>query len=141
MGKKTAVGQSEQAKKGRKMGLASSKQPPKQEKHTQEEQEWEVESIVDYNTENKTYRVHWKGFPSSDDTWEPTSSLENASVALHKYWTSNKSKAAAPVAAGAAENNNSSRSAGAAKAGTPKVSGGVKKKKTTAAKSGTPKRS
>jgi hypothetical protein len=140
MGNNKAVGQSE-TKKGKKMGLASSKQPPKQETHTEEEPEWEVESIVSYRAEDKKYRVHWNGFSDSDDTWEPITNLENASVALHKYWTS---KQAALVAAGAPANN-SSRSAGAAKAkpqtGTPKVSGGVKKKKAPAAKSDTPKRS
>lgn len=142
MGKNKAAGQFKA--KGTKMGLASSKQPTKQEKDTDEEQEqeheWEVESVVDYRAEDQRYRVHWKGFPnSSDDTWEPITNLQNASVALHKYWTS---KQAALMAAGA---NNNSRSAGAAKAkpqtGTPTVSGGVKKRKALTTKSSTPKRS
>ena len=36
--------------------------------------EYEVEAIVDHSTKKKNFQVKWKGYPESDNTWEP---LEN----------------------------------------------------------------
>ena len=48
------------------------------------EEEWEVETILDWRWKNKTrktnlqYKVHWKGYPTGEDSWEPAENLQNA---------------------------------------------------------------
>lgn len=49
--------------------------------------EWEVERILDQGTRNgkPAYLVRWKGWPPSEDTWEPASHLKNAPEALAEF--------------------------------------------------------
>jgi hypothetical protein len=59
------------------------------------EEEWEVERLLSKRTRRRgrgaavvEYLVHWKGYPDSDNTWEPESSLrENCSDAIEEYET------------------------------------------------------
>ena len=47
--------------------------------------EFEVETILAKNNKNQ-YLVHWKGYPSSEDTWEPASNLRNCRQKV-KEWS------------------------------------------------------
>ena len=51
---------------------------------------FEVESIVDHRGEgeNREYKVHWKGYSSEEDTWEPVSNLFDAEWSINKYLSS-----------------------------------------------------
>jgi hypothetical protein len=51
---------------------------------------FEVESIVDHRGEgdNREYKVHWKGYSSDEDTWEPVSHLFDAEWSINKYLAS-----------------------------------------------------
>ena len=42
-----------------------------------DEGEFEIEGIVNFKREGrkKLYLIKWKGFPDSDNTWEPESSI------------------------------------------------------------------
>lgn len=48
---------------------------------------WEVEEIIGRRTHKRQlqYRVRWKGCTSSDDSWEPESSLTNAPECIRQY--------------------------------------------------------
>ena len=52
-----------------------------------EEEEYEVEKILAHRKQGRGYRylIHWKGYPNSSDSWEPTANLERASKILQKY--------------------------------------------------------
>ena len=55
------------------------------------EDEFEVEAIVGHR-QNRARRRHeflikWKGWPTAENTWEPTSHLTNASQLLKEYKT------------------------------------------------------
>jgi hypothetical protein len=51
------------------------------------ELEYEVEAILDDKLLNKQkwYLVKWKGFPTEDNTWEPSYNLTNCSTLLQQY--------------------------------------------------------
>jgi len=51
------------------------------------ELEWEVESIEAHRPAHRSYEylVHWKGFSSDEDTWEPESHLRNSPELLSAY--------------------------------------------------------
>lgn len=51
-----------------------------------DDKEWEVEAILDERVMkgNKEFRIHWKGCPSSQDTWEPVDQL-NCSDLISKF--------------------------------------------------------
>ena len=51
-------------------------------------QEYEVEEILQSKEENgvQLYLVKWKGYSYDSNTWEPESSLKNASDAISKFW-------------------------------------------------------
>ena len=51
------------------------------------EEQWEVESIVKHRGTGKRreYFIKWKGYPSSEDTWEPERHLKNARTILNNY--------------------------------------------------------
>jgi transposase InsO family protein len=48
---------------------------------------WEVDRIVDHRGEgdNREYKVHWKGYSSDEDTWEPISNLFDAEWSINNY--------------------------------------------------------
>ena len=52
-----------------------------------EEEEWEVERIESHRKQGKGYKylIKWKGYPSSENSWEPKSNLANASDILREY--------------------------------------------------------
>ena len=51
------------------------------------EEEWEIEAIMAHKKMQHgiKYLVKWKGFPSSENTWEPASNLRNAQDLLTAY--------------------------------------------------------
>ena len=51
---------------------------------------FEVDTIVDHRGEgdNREYKVHWKGYSSDEDTWEPVSHLFDAEWSINKYLAS-----------------------------------------------------
>jgi hypothetical protein len=53
----------------------------------QGEEEWEVEAIIKHKRTRWgiRYRVKWKGYPSSENSWEPESNLEHAADILAAY--------------------------------------------------------
>jgi hypothetical protein len=55
--------------------------------HIEANDHYEVESIVDHRKRNSgiEYLVHWKGFKSSDDTWEPESNFDGLAK-IKQYW-------------------------------------------------------
>ncbi|KAJ4418668.1 hypothetical protein N0V85_001355 [Neurospora sp. IMI 360204] len=58
--------------------------------------EYEVETIVgsmiDAETMEHLYFVKWKGYPSSDNTWEPKQNLQGATELLRKFNADKKAK-------------------------------------------------
>ena len=51
------------------------------------EEEYEVEAIITHqgSTRNRSYLVHWKGYSSAEDSWEPEANLEHAADLLRAY--------------------------------------------------------
>jgi hypothetical protein len=49
--------------------------------------EYEVEDIIDQSMQNgqTLYRVRWKGYGETDDTWEPEENLRNAKRMLQRF--------------------------------------------------------
>ena len=45
----------------------------------------------------KTYLVHWKGYPSEDDSWEPGSKLKNSEELLKEFLASEQKDVALDV--------------------------------------------
>ena len=56
-----------------------------------EQQEWEVETILDHRTRygRGQFLVKWKGYPSSENSWEPLEGLGNAADMVQAWWTDN----------------------------------------------------
>ena len=56
------------------------------------EEEWEVEAIVGHKLYRGKWRflVKWKGYPTSDNSWEPAEHLDNATDILQAYKTQHK---------------------------------------------------
>ena len=52
-----------------------------------EEEEYEVETILDYHIKNRKfeYFVKWKGYPDSDNTWEPLDHVDHAKEAIAEF--------------------------------------------------------
>ena len=53
------------------------------------ELEYEVKAIVTHKPQGQRnlYLVKWKGYPTSDNTWEPVRNLDNAKQILEEYKT------------------------------------------------------
>ena len=59
--------------------------------------EWEVDFIKDARWTNRLRRsvqflVHWKGYGSDEDTWEPARNLVNASDAIQEFYQQHLTK-------------------------------------------------
>jgi len=70
-------------------GRAYTKQPPIL---IDDEKDWEVEMILDDRTRHGRgqFLVQWKGYPNSENSWEPVEGLENAEDLAQASWTYNK---------------------------------------------------
>lgn len=117
---------------------ASKKAPAKKAASAHDQQEFEVERIMEYDpAKEKCYKIRWRGYSPSDDTWEGPENLEGCTLALHEFWKAKHAAAAAasaPVAQAQARTNSSSSkqtSSGLGVPPSPKVSGGVRKRKKT----------
>ena len=53
----------------------------------QGEEEYEVEAIMGHKGKGiwRRYLVKWKGYPSSENTWQTERSLAHAKTILHEY--------------------------------------------------------
>ncbi|KAL6077822.1 Chromobox protein 1 [Balamuthia mandrillaris] len=58
------------------------------------EEEFEIENILDCRTNKgiKEYLVKWKGYPSSQNTWQPESDLTNCQELLQEFLRTQKDK-------------------------------------------------
>ena len=61
--------------------------PPIPTPESTEGEEWEVEAILSHRTRGtqKQYLVAWKGWPASENSWEPEKHLKNAQSILRNY--------------------------------------------------------
>ncbi|KAI8319064.1 hypothetical protein GQ54DRAFT_299643 [Martensiomyces pterosporus] len=60
------------------------------------EESFEVDKIIKHRKDNNgefEYKVRWKGYAPSDDTWEPFANF-NSVTPIDKYWTSLSKNAA-----------------------------------------------
>lgn len=59
------------------------------------EEEWEVEEVVGWRWKNKRlktnyqYKVKWKGYPASEDSWQPVENLTNCSEMVEAFHARN----------------------------------------------------
>ncbi|XP_078258584.1 M-phase phosphoprotein 8 isoform X2 [Rhinoraja longicauda] len=76
------------------MAAATAAEEKSEQESEAEEDVYEVERIVDMKvSEGQTlYRVHWKGYSSEDDTWEPEAHLEDCTEVLHVFKQKSKEK-------------------------------------------------
>ena len=56
-----------------------------------DEKEWEVEAIRDFRERHGRgqFLVRWKGYPTSENSWEPVEGLENAEALVQAWWMDN----------------------------------------------------
>ena len=72
-------------------------QPVSQPGPIQVSEECDVEYEVDYIVASRIYRrqlqylVHWKGYEEHEHTWEPTSNVRNAPLAVERFYKENPS--------------------------------------------------
>ena len=65
--------------------------------------EYEVEAILKQRVRKygkgfrKTYLLHWKGYPSEEDTWEPKCNLKNSEELLKEFLASEQADKALDV--------------------------------------------
>ena len=64
--------------------------------------EWEVEEVQDHleHYGKAQFLVQWKGYPNSDNSWEPLECLENAIDLVQAWWTDNMPGDKFPVETG-----------------------------------------
>jgi len=63
------------------------------EEESEEELEYEVEEIVDEGiapSRKKIYRMHWRGYPSDQDTWQPLKDIKHLDA--YKIWKAAREK-------------------------------------------------
>ena len=74
-------------------------QPPPQPVIVENEAEFEVEEVLDSKIMHKRlfYLVKWKGYPLSDNSWEPASHLANAKDLVDSFHAKYPNKASAPL--------------------------------------------
>jgi hypothetical protein len=67
-----------------------------------EQPEWEVEAILDYRKRygRDQFLVRWKGYPTSENSWEPLEGLEHAQEMAQEWWTENMVGEGFPVFSG-----------------------------------------
>ena len=70
-------------------GLITFKPPPE---IINNEEEYEVESILDSKVlrGKRFFLIKWKGYDSSENTWEPESNLSNSNDLLNSFKVSEK---------------------------------------------------
>ena len=58
-----------------------------------DDEEWEVEAILDFRERHSRgqFLVRWKGYPTSENSWEPVEGLENAEDLVQGRWMDNRS--------------------------------------------------
>ncbi|XP_035450340.1 histone-lysine N-methyltransferase Su(var)3-9 isoform X1 [Spodoptera frugiperda] len=66
---------------------ASMPPPKKQKKNSQEPQEYIIEKILDFKYESgkEYFHIKWKGWPDSENTWEPIEHLDNCPGVLREF--------------------------------------------------------
>ncbi|KAJ4476706.1 hypothetical protein J3R30DRAFT_3760104 [Lentinula aciculospora] len=70
--------------------MSSKYKPPPVKSNSKGEEFWELQTIITHRkAKDGTFEffVKWKGWPSSDNTWEPVESLRKCPEALGDYWT------------------------------------------------------
>jgi hypothetical protein len=63
-------------------------QPPPELDEEREAQEWEIEGILNHREDddgNRDFLIKWRGYPDSENSWEPEENLENAAEAKRSY--------------------------------------------------------
>ncbi|PCH36720.1 ribonuclease H-like protein [Wolfiporia cocos MD-104 SS10] len=70
-----------------KEATIQNKPPPQPERNEEGEETWEVENILDHRRRGSKmeYRIRWKGFTVSDDSWIPEMELNSAAELLEEY--------------------------------------------------------
>lgn len=63
-------------------------QPPPDLNEDSEDQEWEIEGILEHRENDdgtREFLVKWRGYPDTQNSWEPEEYLENAKEAKESY--------------------------------------------------------
>ncbi len=66
------------------------------------EEEWEVEEVIGWHYTNKCnkpgyqYKIKWKGYPTSEDSYEPPENLENCPDLVDDYHRKNPTQPRPP---------------------------------------------
>ncbi len=65
------------------------------------EPEWEVEKVVNSRKYHRgfQYKVHWKGYDTHKQIWEPACNLKNADKAIHNFYQQYPTKPKPPALA------------------------------------------
>jgi len=63
-----------------------------------QEEEYEVDQVLEYDEEKDMYLVSWKNYGAEDNQWEPSVNLENAQEKVNEYWEKRSAGATVPKA-------------------------------------------